>query len=211
MNGYQTVSIKSEDATTMISAHQDEFIQLAKRNGFDLTKPDWIHEQIATCPSFSKHIFVRYQEPGERHADFIAIYSRAGNDIRIVPWNVNPNFASRFASIRKSTISTFNSILSEEQSAPGKNIQMHDIDRISLARCYARLAGERPLVVPNTTSAHRVDSIGQQDIESNSISSVSIEVIGRPSVITTLSLNFNQQGLLERVIRTESTNLPNTP
>jgi hypothetical protein len=207
----QATPITPEDVLTTISAHQNKLIQLAKLNGFDLTRPDWIHEQVIICPVFSKHFFVRYQEPGERNADFITIYSRTGDGIYIILQGTDPDLISRFSSIRKSTISTFNAVLSDERGGLGLKTQVHDSDWINLARCYARLAGERPVAAPNNASPHRVDGLGQRDVESDLISSVAIEVLGKPSVTTTLFLKFSKQGFIKRVIRTESVDLSDTP
>lgn len=203
----QAAPIKSEDVISTISAHQNKLIQLARLNRFDLTRPDWIHEQVLICPVFSKHFFVRYHEPGKEDATFIAIYSRTGDDIHIVPQGTEPDLISHFSAIRMSTISTFNAVLADERGDLGLNTQMHDLDWISLARCYARLAGERPATASNNADTHGIGGLGQRDVESDLISSVAIEVLGKPSVITTLSLNFNERGFIERVIRTESVDL----
>lgn len=200
----QMGAIGSGDVAGAISANQNELIQLARSNGLDLTRSDWIHKQVAICPIFSRHIFIRYQEAGEQNANFIAIYPRAGGKVRMV--RQGTEFTTRFSSIRKSTIFTFNAVLSDERSNSSLKTLVNKSDWLDLARCYAEFSGELPVSNSDMADIHGMSEPIQLD-KSGRIFSAGIEVLGKPSVTTSLSLMFDKRGLVERVIRTESDNL----
>jgi hypothetical protein len=193
------------DIETEVAARKADLIQTAKFYNIDLTKQDWVHEQATICPGFSKHFFLLYYETNSPNGAFMAVYPRAGGRIQIVRRTPEYTSESQFTSLRKSTIEAFNAIWLDEQHAPNLENAMANLDWTDIARCYAAISGERPSFDQEISDSGQDEQNSvHHDMQQMRISRVSIQILGKPSVTTSLSLEFDDRNAVKRVLRIES-------
>jgi hypothetical protein len=203
---HQMIQNQSQDIAVLLAAHRNELIHLGRLDGLDLTNKNWSYKQVEICPSFSKHTFVRYWEAGEPNADFIAVFPRVeGGKTRLVRQGIGPDAASRFASIRTSTIAAFNTVWAEERNGVNSKKIASNIDWVNMANCYAEFAGEHPVNLPNQLKNTQDEGDpGYLNSGHQRVLIVAIEVRGKTSQVTRLALSFNKRGFITRVTRVES-------
>jgi hypothetical protein len=192
--------VASDPLAATMSAHRNELILLARFYSFDLTRQDWIHEQVGICPAFSQHLFVRYHETGKPNADFLAIYPRSRGSVYIVGRGSGYGQSSPFPSERMATIAAFNAVWSDER---GGRMVIPDLDWNDLAKCYAEIAGER-LANRSTPRPDNSAKPVQIDIDHDRILRVGVEVVGNASATADLLLEFDKHGFVAQVVRSES-------
>jgi hypothetical protein len=195
----------TNDIEAEVTARRADLIRTAKFYSIDLTKQDWVHEQATICPRFPKHFFLLYHETNNPNGAFMAIYPRAGGRIQIVRRTPEYTSESKFTSLRKSTIEAFNAIWLDEQHATNLENSMANQDWTDVARCYAAISGERPSFDQEISDPGQSEQkFGHHDMQQMRISRVSIEILGNPSVTTSLSLEFDDRNAIKRVLRIES-------
>ncbi len=199
-----TVQRPTDFISAVIYARRNELRQLVKFYSIDIDKADWNYKQESICPAFSRYFFIRYHNAAEPRSDFIAIYPRAAGRIEIVRQSPEYSFESANASLRNSTITTFNNVWSDQQRGLNSKIAVTNIDWIDVGRCYAEIAGEQLADVPDSVDS---DTFGRQhhpEVKSGEIFKVEIGVLGVSPAKTTLSIQFDRQGSIKSVDRTES-------
>jgi hypothetical protein len=195
--------ISPEDAA-IIAAKQSELKRVVEIRGVGLDRHTWNGEELGICPAFSDHLFVHYQQSDDPNIAFIAVYPRKQTGVRIIL--LGAGFAQRRepASIQNSTIKAFNDIWSEERQSSSLNGKFPNLSWSSLAACYAEMAGEKLSLPPGVSRTDVVAPGSILDIQHDPILKEVFPVESDPLTPTSLSIDFNRSGFVQRALRTES-------
>ena len=199
------VSAQSQPGSaTLIESRQAEVFRLAPFYFIDVTHGVWNHQQIGPCPSFTHHVFARYERSPAQGiiSSFVAIYSvnaPAGRSdkpwtsgIQLIPvetFSADPQSVAE----RHSTLLVFNRVWADELKESGHPDRFPALDWGGLAACYAAISGERvspPQV--GSPESHMPPSI---NLVTNPASSVMISVVGK-SAPRSLRLAFDSHGMI---------------
>ena len=132
----------------------------------------------------------------------MVIYTKQGGPLRLVPVaGVLPTGedAARPAPERRSSIDTFNAIWMEELKASGHPMTFPGMTWAELGECYARLAGETPVIDNGPQLDSPMPTIDRNKTASGMLIHVAIPGTG----IRTLAIDLDGQGMLRRVEITE--------
>jgi len=171
----------SPDDLALVSSRRNDLLRLETFNGLEANQVNPQGKLLQICPAFKKHLFVKYDGRTTADAEFVAVYPRTVGVVHLITWRGGFSHKLEPASVRKSTIASFNEIWLEE------------------------FAGEQLFLPPNV---HRSEIIAPKttlDFEHAKPSKVVFTVSTEPKSAS-LSLDFDRFGLVTGVART-----PNLP
>ena len=195
----------SPDDLALVSSRRNDLLRLETFNGLEANQVNPQGKLLQICPAFKKHLFVKYDGRTTADAEFVAVYPRTVGVVHLITWRGGFSHKLEPASVRKSTIASFNEIWLEERGGTAQTSPVSGLNWASLAACYAEFAGEQLFLPPNV---HRSEIIAPKttlDFEHAKPSKVVFTVSTEPKSAS-LSLDFDRFGLVTGVART-----PNLP
>jgi hypothetical protein len=186
------------------AARQREIAEQAALYSIDLTHGDWQHEPAAICPEFVRHSFVYYHrspQPGVRTA-FTVILPRQGGPAVLVPVTGEVDPKVKTAPESPATISAFNEMLSDELKHASNGSTLPGLTWSGLARCYAGILGEQPIVPAMVDPYVSPDRVF--DLSKVRISSMLIPVTTTHHAMRAVSIKLDARGMVTGAVLSET-------